>query len=255
MCGIIKKQNRSAFMEKSVLKVNALKKTYNAGKSYAVDDVSFNVGYGEIVGLVGKNGAGKSSIIKSITGIMPFEKGEISICGYNVKMEPIGSKKLLGYVPDVCNAFDKMTGMEYLNFVADIFKVSKIDREQKIQDFQTHFPLGESIHKAISSYSHGMKQKISIMASLISSPKLWILDEPITGLDTQTSLNLLDYMKEYVKGGSAVLFSCHNLDVVQKVCDRAIIINEGKLIANLNIKELETTDNFELEKYFIEKVK
>ena len=242
-------------MAEIILKVNGLKKSYNKGKSYASNNISFDVKAGEIVGLVGKNGAGKSTIIKSVTGIMPFDAGEISICGYGVKYEPIGSKKNLGYVPDVCNAFDKMTGMEYLNFVADIFKVNKKDRENRIADFQKCFPLGDSIHKAISSYSHGMKQKISIMASLISHPKFWILDEPITGLDTQTSLNLLDYMKNYAHEGNAVLFSSHNLDIVQKICDRAIIINNGNLVANLNIDELEKTSDFELEKYFIEQVK
>jgi len=238
-----------------ILKINGLKKSYNKGKTFASDNISFDVKAGEIVGLVGKNGAGKSTIIKSVTGIMPFDAGEISICGYGVKYEPIGSKKNLGYVPDVCNAFDKMTGMEYLNFVADIFKVKKEDRIKRIEEFQKCFPLGDSINKAISSYSHGMKQKISIMSSLISHPKFWILDEPITGLDTQTSLNLLDYMKNYAREGNAVLFSSHNLDIVQKICDRAIIINNGKLVANLNIDELEKTSDFELEKYFIEQVK
>lgn len=242
-------------MAEVVLKVSGLKKSYNGGKTYASNNINFDVKAGEIVGLVGKNGAGKSTIIKSITGIMPFDAGEISICGYGVKIEPISSKKCLGYVPDVCNAFDKMTGMEYVNFVADIFKVSKPDRIVRIEEFQKRFPLGDSIHKSISSYSHGMKQKISIMASLISNPKFWILDEPITGLDTQTSLNLLNFMKEYAKKGNAVLFSSHNLDIVQRICDRAIIINDGKLVANLNIEELEKTSDFELEKYFIEQVK
>lgn len=242
-------------MAEIVLKIKDLKKSYNGGKTFASNNISFDVKAGEIVGLVGKNGAGKSTIIKSVTGIMPFDSGDISICGYGVKYEPIGSKKNMGYVPDVCNAFDKMTGMEYVNFVADIFKVGKKERIERIEKFQKAFPLGDSIHKTISSYSHGMKQKISIMASLISNPKLWILDEPVTGLDTQTSLSLLEYMKEYAEQGNAVLFSCHNLDIVQKICDRAIIINNGNLIANLNIKELEKDNNFELEKYFIEQVK
>ncbi|MBQ9795529.1 MAG: ABC transporter ATP-binding protein [Clostridia bacterium] len=242
-------------MAETILKVEGLKKSYNGGKTYASNNINFDVKSGEIVGLVGKNGAGKSTIIKSITGIMPFDAGEIAICGYGVKYEPIGSKKNLGYVPDVCNAFDKMTGMEYVNFVADIFKVSKADRTKRIENFQKCFPLGDSIHKSISSYSHGMKQKISIMASLISNPRFWILDEPITGLDTQTALNLMNFMKDYAKQGNAVLFSSHNLDIVQKICDRAIIINNGNLVANLNIEELEKTSNFELEKYFIEQVK
>ncbi len=242
-------------MKKEVLKVVGLQKTYNKGKTYAVNNVSFEIKQGEIVGLVGKNGAGKSTILKSVTGILPFENGEISIAGFNVVSNPIEAKQNLGYVPDVSNAFDKMTGMEYLNFVADIFGVSKQEREERYSDFEKNFPLGESIHKLISSYSHGMKQKVSIMASLISSPKLWILDEPITGLDPQTSLSLIDYMKAYAKKGNAVVFSSHNLDIVQKICDRTLIINHGNLVANINIDEFEKVHDKTLEEFFVEKVK
>lgn len=241
-------------MGKTVLKVNGLKKSYNNLKTFTVDNVSFEVKAGEIVGLVGKNGVGKSTIIKSITGILPFEFGDVSIAGCDIVKDPIGAKKHLGYVPDVCNAFDKMTGLEYFNFVADIFKVSKKDREQKLEIFEKNFPLGNSIHKLISYYSHGMKQKISIMSSLVSDPDLWILDEPITGLDTPTSLNLLNFMHDYANSGHAVLFSSHNLDIVQRTCDRAIIIDNGQIVANLNIEELNKNSDFILEKYFVEKV-
>lgn len=242
-------------MNEKVLEVKSLKKTYNKGKTYAVNNVSFEISAGEIVGLVGKNGAGKSSILKSVTGILPFEEGKIFIAGHDVVSNPIEAKKNLGYVPDVSNAFDKMTGMEYLNFVADIFAVSKKEREEKYAEFEKSFPLGESIHRLINSYSHGMKQRISIMASLISSPKLWILDEPITGLDPQTSLSLIEYMKEYAKKGNAVVFSSHNLDIVQKICDRTLIINHGNLVANLNIDEFEKIHNKTLEDFFMEQVK
>lgn len=241
-------------MKKVVLNVNNLKKTYNKGKTYAVNNVDFYVLEGQIVGLVGKNGAGKSTIIKSITGVLPFESGHISILDYDINSQAIQAKKNLGYVPDVSNAFDKMTGMEYLNFVADIFKINKNERVKKIEEFQQHFSLGESIHKLISSYSHGMKQKISLMASLMPSPKLWILDEPTTGLDPQTTLNLLNYIQEYAKKGNAVVFSSHNLDIVEKICDKLIIINHGELVANVNISELKKHNNCELEKYFMEQV-
>ena len=242
-------------MKEVVLNVVGLQKTYNKGKTYAVNNVSFEINSGEIVGLVGKNGAGKSTILKSVTGILPFEAGKIYIAGFNVVENPISAKQNLGYVPDVSNAFDKMTGMEYLNFVADIFGVSKQEREQKYMEFENSFPLGESIHKLISSYSHGMKQKVSLMASLISSPKLWILDEPITGLDPQTSASLLEYMKNYAQKGNAVLFSSHNLDIVQKICDKTLIINNGNLVATLNIDEFEKIHDKTLEDFFMEKVK
>jgi len=242
-------------MSEIILNVSNLKKTYNKGKTYASNNISFQVKSNDIIGLVGKNGAGKSTIIKSITGVLPFEEGEISIMNFDIKDNAIEAKKHLGYVPDVSNAFDKMTGMEYLNFVADIFNIDKNAREEKVAEFQQHFSLGESIHKLISSYSHGMKQKISLMASLISSPKLWILDEPTTGLDPQTTSSLLKFIENYAKKGNAVLFSSHNLDIVQKICNRAIIINNGNIVANLNIDELEKSNDFELEELFMEKVK
>lgn len=242
-------------MNNTILKVKDLHKSYNKSKTYAVKNVSFEIHEKEIVGLVGKNGAGKSTIIKSITGILPFEQGEISICNFNVNTSPINAKFNLGFVPDVCNAYDKMTGMEYLNFIADIFGVNKKEREIRFKELQENFPLGESIHKLISSYSHGMKQKISIMASLVSYPKLWILDEPITGLDPQTYTNLLNYMKDYASKGNAILFSSHNLDVVEKICNRTIIINNGNKVADLNIKEFMKTSKIPLEQYFMELVK
>lgn len=240
-------------MGKVILKVSNLGKSYNKGKNFTVSDVSFSVEEGQIVGLVGRNGVGKSTIIKSITGILPFEKGEALINDFDVSVNPVQAKRCLGYVPDVSNAFDRMTGLEYLNFVADIFNVSKEIRQEKINEFQSMFPLGDNIHKLINSYSHGMKQKISIMASLLSEPKLWILDEPITGLDPQTALSLTEYMKKYAEKGNAVLFSSHNLDVVEKICDRVIIINNGKLVYDNDIDELKKNSKKTLEQFFMEK--
>lgn len=242
-------------MEDVVLKVDGLYKSYNKEKSYYVKDVNFEIKSGQIVGLVGKNGAGKSTIIKSITGILPFEKGSINIMGHNIKESPLLAKQNVGFVPDVCYAFSQMTGLEYINFIADIFGVSKKDREQRLNKMLEFFPLGQSIHKLIASYSHGMKQKVSIMASLISNPKLWILDEPITGLDPQTSFNLIEYMKNYAKEGNAVLFSSHNLDIVEKLCDSAIVINNGKEVANINIGDFKNLSEQSLEEYFMELVK
>lgn len=240
-------------MREIVLEVENVCKTYNK-KVFAINDISFSVEAGEIVGLLGKNGAGKSTIIKSITGVLPFEKGNISILNYDIEKDALMAKKYLGYVPDVSNAFDKMTGMEYLNFVADIFDIDKEQRKQKVELFQKHFELGESIHKLISSYSHGMKQKISIMASLMSSPKLWILDEPITGLDHQTQLKLIDFIRDYANNGNAILFSSHDLGIVQKICNRVIIIDYGKKIADLNINDI-NKGNYDLSDFYLEKVK
>lgn len=238
-------------MGKVILNVSKLGKSYNKCQSFTVSDISFKVEEGQIVGLVGRNGVGKSTIIKSITGILPFEKGSAKINDFDVAVNSVQAKRHLGYVPDVSNAFDRMTGMEYLNFVADIFNVEKEIRQEKIAEFNKLFPLGESIHKLINSYSHGMKQKISIMASLLSEPKLWILDEPITGLDPQTSLSLINYMKQYAKKGNAVLFSSHNLDVVEKICDRVIIINNGKLVYDNDISDLKSSKKT-LEQFFME---
>ena len=242
-------------MKKAILCVKELCKTYNKGKIWTVENISFNINEGEIVGLVGRNGAGKSTILKSITGILSFEKGEVSILGYNNEKEPINAKKNLGYVPDVSNAFSKMTGMEYLNFVADIFNVNKIERQNKISEFEKFFPLKDALNKMIESYSHGMKQKISIMASLISSPKLWILDEPTTGLDHQTTQNLIKFMQNYAKRGNAVLFSSHNLDIVDKISDRIVMINHGTIVLDEKLKTLLNKKDFTLEKFFMEKCK
>ena len=242
-------------MKNIILKVAGLHKSYNNEKSYYVKDINFEIEGGKIVGLVGKNGVGKSTIIKSITGILPFEKGNIQIMNCDIKTNSINAKKHLGFVPDVCYAFSQMTGVEYINFVADIFGVSKSDREERLNRMMEYFPLGQSMHKLISSYSHGMKQKISIMSSLISYPKLWILDEPITGLDPQTSFNLIEFMKDYAKDGNAVLFSSHNLDIVEKICDSAIVINCGKEVANININEFKNLSEKSLQEYFMELVK
>lgn len=233
-----------------VLEVNALKKKYNKNADFTIKGVSFKIEAGEIVGMVGRNGAGKSTTIKSITGLIPFEEGEIKICGYNIDSEPIEAKKRFGYVPDVSMAFDKMTGMEYLNFIGDIYKVDKVKREAQIKELDDCFKLNEALGRLISSYSHGMKQKISVMASLLFEPKLWILDEPLTGLDPQTSSGLKKYMLSYAKKGNTVLFSSHNLDVVEKICTRVLFINKGELVEDLKMGEFAKKGEA-LEDYFI----
>lgn len=237
-------------MEEMVLDVNSLKKRYNKNADFTLKGINFNIKKGEIVGMVGRNGAGKSTTIKSITGLIPFEEGSIKICGYDIDKEPIEAKKRFGYVPDVSMAFDKMTGMEYLNFIGDIYKVSKEDRQSRIKELDDCFKLNEALNRLISSYSHGMKQKISVMASLLFEPTLWILDEPLTGLDPQTSSGLKKYMLSYAKKGNTVLFSSHNLDVVEKICTRVLFINHGELVKDIEMAEFLKKEE-SLEDYFI----
>ncbi len=236
-----------------IVEIKNLSKRYGKSATLAVEDINIECYAGEIVGLLGKNGAGKSTTIKCLTGYFPFEKGDIKICGYDIKGEPVKAKQNLGFVPDNRALFEKMTGMEYLNFIADIHNVSKEDRVKRIEEMQASFKLKDKINQLICSYSHGMKQKICLMASLIHNPKLWLLDEPLTGLDPQTSKALHEYMHKYKNEGNAVLYSSHNLTAVEKNCDRAYIINGGKIVADIDIaKFIKDNPNKSLEEVFIE---
>lgn len=220
-----------------IVQIQGLCKKYGKSSTYAINDINISCFAGEIVGLVGKNGAGKSTTIKSLTGFFPFDKGTIKICGHDVKTEPVEAKQQLGYVPDNRAMFDKMTGMEYINFVADLHGTPLQERQSRIDEMQSMFKLGDKIYDMISSYSHGMRQKVCIMASLIHRPKLWLLDEPLTGLDPQTSKALREYMFRYKDQGNTVLYSSHNLDAIEKTCDRAYIINKGRLVKDIDIRQ------------------
>ena len=180
-----------------ILKLKKMIEEYDKAKDYAINDINIECYSNEIVGLLGKNGAGKSTTIKCLTGYFLFQKGLIKICGYDIIKQPIEAKMNLGYVPDNRATFEKMTGVEYLNFIADLHDTSLEDRVQRIEEMQKVFNLGDKINNLISSYSHGMKQKICLMASLIHKPKLWLLDEPLTGLDPQTGKALREYMNTY----------------------------------------------------------
>lgn len=234
-----------------ILEVKNLKKKYKGNDYYSLKGATFECNLGEVVGMVGKNGAGKSTIIKCVTGLIPYSEGSVKVGGFEVKEKSTETKRLIGFVPDVSFAFEKMTGMEYINFVADIYGVSQKDRQERIELFQSKFKLGDKIFNLISSYSHGMKQKISVMASIVSNPKLWILDEPHTGLDPQTTLALRNFMKEYAEKGNCVIFSSHNLDIVEKICDKVIIINNGELISQIDMATFKNSGK-SLEEYFIE---
>jgi len=213
-----------------MLTIKNLKKTYPKSDRVAVDDISFELRPGEIFGFLGQNGAGKSTTIKCLTGILPFDSGTIEVCGYDIVKEPIKAKMQMGYVPDNHSVYEKLTGREYVNYVADLYKVSTELRQQRLERFAKLFRLEYAIDRQIKSYSHGMKQKICIIAALIHEPKLWVLDEPMMGLDPQSTAEIIAHMREHCAKGNTVFFSSHNLDLVKKLCHRVAIVNDGKLI-------------------------
>ena len=234
----------------ALVKIENLGKKYSSKADFTIESINIVGNEGEIVGILGHNGAGKSTTIKCITGMHPYEAGSIKIAGYDMKTQPIEAKKNFGYVSDDHVLFDKMTGYEYINFMADIYRVKKKDRRQRIEKFQEIFALGDSIYNPISSYSRGMKQKISMMGALIHNPKVFVLDEPMSGLDPYTSNQVKNYFKAHSASGKLVLFSSHNLETVEKLCDRAYIIDQGRILEEINIKEFKETGH-NLEEYFL----
>ncbi len=213
-----------------MLKICNFTKSYGNGIK-AVDDLSITVNKGEIYGFIGPNGAGKSTTIKAIVGALSFDEGEIFIDGVSMKQDPIGCKKNIAYIPDNPDIYDHLTGIQYLNFICDIFGVDKLERNEKIKEYSTLFGLETSLGDFISAYSHGMKQKLVIISSLIHKPKLLVLDEPFVGLDPIASHTLKDLMRKMCNDGCAILFSTHVLEVAEKLCDKVGIIKQGKLVA------------------------
>lgn len=232
------------------LEVKGLCKKYSSKADFAVKDISFSCQKGQIVGLLGSNGAGKSTSLKCITGMIPLSGGEISIGGYSVVKNPIEAKKKFSFVTDNHATFVKMTGLQYLSFMADVYKVPKKDRQARYEELEKVFQLGDAVKRLISNYSHGMKQKICMMASLIHEPDLWILDEPMVGLDPRTQNAVINFMHSYARKGKTILFSSHNLDVVRRICDRVVIINKGDLVADLEIDNKMRNDHTILEGYY-----
>lgn len=229
----------------------------NVSKEYvegikAVDNLTLNIKPGEIYGFIGPNGAGKSTTIKMITGITSFDQGEITINDISIK-EGINAKYQFGYVADSPDMFLKLKGLEYLNFLADIYKVDKETRKQRILDMANKFELTNALGDKIQSYSHGMRQKIMVMGALLHNPKVWILDEPLTGLDPKSSFILKEMMKEHASKGNSVFFSTHVLEVAEKLCDRIGIINKGKLVYEGTMNEIkEQYKGLSLEEIFLE---
>ena len=233
-----------------LIEIKGLAKKYHAKADYAVKDINIHGDAGEIIGILGHNGAGKSTTIKCITGMHPYELGEVIIAGHNLATDSIAAKHSFGYVSDEHILFERMTGYEYVSFMADVYDVSLADREERIAYFQEMFALGDSIHNLISSYSHGMKQKIAFMGALIHSPKVFILDEPMVGLDPHTANAVKSFFKEHAESGNLVLFSSHNLDVVAKLCDRVYIIDQGKILEHIDLAEFNAAGK-DLESHFL----
>lgn len=232
-----------------VLEVKDLSKKYRKSTVFAVQRVSFTVSAGEVVGLVGSNGAGKSTIIKSVIGVLPFEEGTIKVGGYDIAEQSECAKKLIGYVPDDHSVYEKLTGREYINYIGSLYGATKEQKKYVTDDLAKRFDLSHALDTQIAGYSHGMRQKICILGALVHQPKLWILDEPMVGLDHQTMMLLSKFIGDYADGGRSVLFSSHNLEVVRKTCDKVVFIREGRLA---NIVDLTEDRDFDLDKYYME---
>ena len=232
------------------LELDHFSKKYGSNKHYSVHDVSFEVHAGEVFGFLGPNGAGKSTIIKSIVGIQPITEGRMRVCGYDVQSQPVQAKSNIGFVPDHYALYEKLTGREYINYIADIFEVSKEDREERIQRYVKLFELEQSIDNKIKTYSHGMKQKITIISALVHNPKVWILDEPLTGLDPTSIYQVKQCMLNHAKEGNIVFFSSHLIDIVEKLCDRVGIIKHGELQVVDSVENIEKSGKT-LEQFYL----
>ena len=226
-----------------MLKITHLTKTF--GEKKAVDDLSLEIAPGEIYGFIGHNGAGKTTTLKSVVGIQQFDAGEITIGGISLKEDPLACKRQLAYIPDNPDLYDFMTGIKYLNFIADIFGVSASDRQARIQKYADLFELTDDLAQPIAAYSHGMKQKLAIISAWLQTPKLIIMDEPFVGLDPKASHLLKGMMREVCDAGGAIFFSTHVLEVAEKLCDKVAIIKSGKLIRSGTMEEVKGDDSLE----------
>lgn len=224
-------------------------KAYKNGKK-AVDNVSLEVNSGEIFAFIGHNGAGKTTTIKAIVGILDFTEGDILIDGISIKENPMTCKEKIAYIPDNPDIYESLKGIQYLNFIADIYKVSKEDREREIKKYAEIFEITSALGDLISSYSHGMKQKLAIISALLHKPKLLILDEPFVGLDPKASHLLKQEMKNICNEGAAIFFSTHVLEVAEKLCDKVAIIKDGKIVSKGTMEEVK--GNSSLEDIFME---
>lgn len=217
--------------KESMLRIEHFSKRYKGGKK-AVDDLNLFVEAGDIYGFIGHNGAGKSTTIKSVAGVLEFEEGTITIDGIDIKENPVACKKCMAYIPDNPDLYEHLTGIQYLNFIGDIFEVGASVRKERIQRYEDQFALTGALGDPVASYSHGMKQKLAIISALIHEPKLMILDEPFVGLDPKATLLLKNTMHEMCQRGAAIFFSTHVLDVAEKLCNKVAIIKDGKPVVS-----------------------
>lgn len=231
-----------------MLKIEHLTKTY--GEKKAVDDLTLHIAPGEIYGFIGHNGAGKTTTLKSVVGILQFDEGEILINGKSIRTAPLDCKRDIAYIPDNPDLYDYMSGIKYLNFIADIFGVSVRDRKERIRKYSEIFELTADLAQPIAAYSHGMKQKLAIIAAWLHSPKLIIMDEPFVGLDPKASHLLKGMMREVCDEGGAIFFSTHVLEVAEKLCDKVAIIKGGRLIRSGTMEDVKGDDS--LEEVFLE---
>ena len=231
-----------------MLKIEHLTKTY--GEQKAVDDLTLHIQPKEIFGFIGHNGAGKSTTLKSAVGILPFDAGTILINGHSITADPVTCKKELAYIPDNPDLYEYMSGIGYLNFIADIFAIPSDVRQQRIRRYAETFELTPALAQPISAYSHGMKQKLALISAWIHDPKLIIMDEPFVGLDPKASHLLKEMMRDHCDNGGAIFFSTHVLEVAEKLCDKVAIIKQGKLIKSGTMEEVKGDDS--LEEVFLE---
>ena len=233
-----------------MLKIEHLTKAF--GDKLAVDDLSLHIAPGEIYGFIGHNGAGKTTTLRSVAGIQQFDKGEIFIAGHSVRTEPLECKRALAYIPDNPDLYDFMSGIKYLNFIADIFGAGADERAERIRRWAGEFELTDDLAQPIAAYSHGMKQKLAIISAWLHEPKLILMDEPFVGLDPKAAHILKGMMREHCDNGGAIFFSTHVLEVAEKLCDKVAIIRRGKLVRSGTMDEVRGDDS--LEEVFLELV-
>ena len=234
-----------------MIRLHNVSKTYAKSQTKAVDGLTLEIKPGEIFGFIGPNGAGKSTTIKMITGILSPDEGTIEIDGINLEENPIAAKSLIGFVPDNHETYETLKGIEYLNFIGTMYGVDSKKLKAKIDEYAQLFGLKDALYNLISSYSHGMKQKLMVVAALVHEPKVWILDEPMTGLDPQSAYQLKQLMRRHADNGNTVFFSSHVIDVVEKVCDRIGIINHGRLVEVDTVDNIRADSNVTLESLFL----
>ena len=241
--------------EEAKLEFINFSKRYGNSAKLSADNVNLEVHGGEIFGFLGPNGAGKSTCIKTTIGIQPVTEGSILVCGYDVSSQAVEAKKVIGYVPDHYALYEKLTGREYINYIADLYGVNKEDRDRRISRYVDLFELNQAFDNRMQTYSHGMKQKMTIMAALIHNPKVWILDEPLTGLDPQSIYQVKEVMKAHAKAGNIVFFSSHIINVVEKLCTRIAIIKKGQIVYVDTMKNIERDHPEGLEEFYMNMIR